>query len=207
MKLSLPSLLCALAFGLALTPAVSFADYQPAEFALEKLENLVTLTPAQRKQALHIYQNLKDVMDDMSPAERPAKGAQSRQDALAAIRGILTPEQQAIFDRAPPRLGGGAKSDPVMQALRLKIRTFVTDFARTSPEIAAKVGTVKKAVFLATGSMATSNGDSDDPAAHPESGTNMVSVTGSSATKTFTIFWAMNPSGEMTVTKVENTTK
>jgi hypothetical protein len=222
-------LLCSLAFGLALTPAISMADYQPAEVALGKLENIVTLTPTQQKQALEIYQNLKVVMDDMDPADRPMKGMQSRQDALAAIRAILTPDQQAVFDSTPQRLGGDLKNDPVMRALNLKIRTFVTGFARTSPEIAAQVGTVQKVVHVAGGMTESSSvsivaplrgaqsnlpfNDSQsaqgaplDSAPHPQSGSNLVKVTGSSGTKTFKISWDMNDAGEMTVTKVEAAT-
>ena len=128
MKPSLPSLLCALAIGLVLTPAVSFADsptppfsnawkpastwpsYQSADVALDKLEAIVTLTPAQQKQALQIYQNLKDVM---APADRA----------------ILTRDQQAVYDSTPQRLGGDAKNDPVMRTLNQKIRAFVTGSA------------------------------------------------------------------------------
>jgi hypothetical protein len=207
MKPSLPSLLCVMVFGLALTPAISLADYQPAETALEKLENIVTLTPAQEKQALQIYQNLKDIMDSMSPADRAEKGAQSRQDALAAIRAILTPDQQAIYDATPQRLGGDLRNDPVMMALNRKIRVFVVNFAKTSPQIAAQVGSVQRAVALAAGSSTTSDGDSPDPAAHPSRGVNQVRVIGSSGTKIFRISWTMDASGEMTVTMVEDTTK
>jgi hypothetical protein len=203
MKLSYPSLLGAMALGLALAPAISRADYQPADRALEKLEAFVTLTPTQEKQALQIYQNLKDVMDSMDPATRPTKGAQSRQDALAAIRAILTPEQQAIYDQTPPRLGGGAKTvDPAMRALNQKIRAFVTGIARNSPEITAQVGTVQKVAPTQSGSMTTMNGAYADPALHPESGTNVVTVTGSAGTKTFKISWTMSDAGEMTAGKV-----
>jgi hypothetical protein len=207
MKLSLRFYSWALVFGLALTPAVSLADYQSADMALEHLENVVTLSPEQERQALQIFQNLKDIMDDMTPAERPQKGAQSRQDAIAAIRSILTPEQQAIYDRTPQRLGGGSHvSDPAMSALQAKINRFARNFARTSAEIAGQVGTVEKVVQVGS-SIATTEADglkSDDPLLHPDSGTNTVKVTGSLGTKVFKIFWEMDQAGEMSVAKIES---
>jgi hypothetical protein len=204
MKRSLPSLLCALVLGLVGAPALSLADYQRADVALGKLESIVTLTPAQKDQALQIFQNLKDVMDSMDPAERPAKGAQSRQDAIAAIRAILTPDQQAVYDRTPQRLGGGAKGlDPAMRALHQKITNFVTAAARTSPDISAQVGAVQTATVAASGSTMRASGASSDPMLHPDSGSNLVNVTGSSGTKTFKISWTMGDDGEMTVAKVE----
>jgi len=204
MKLSLPSLLCALAAGLAFAPVASRADFQPADVALTKLENIVALSPDQEKQALQIFQNLKDVMDSMDPADRPMKGAQSRQDALKAIRAILTPDQQAIYDRTPQRLGGGStQGDSNMRALNQKIRAFVTGQARSSAEIAAQVGTVQKVQALANGSTTRSDGNQPDPALHPESGSNLVSVTGTGGTKTFKISWDITPAGEITVSGIE----
>ncbi len=204
MKLSLRSLLGAMALGLTLAPALGRADYQTADRTLEKLETVVPLTPAQEKQALQIYQNLKDVMDSMDPATRPAKGAQSRQDALAAIRAILTPEQQAIYDQTPQRLGGGAKGvDPAMRALNQKIRAFVTAYAKGSAEIAAQVGPVQKVAVLSAGSQTVSDGDLPDPALHPSSGTNQVRVTGSGGTKIFKINWTMSTAGDLAASGIE----
>ena len=198
MKLSLHSLRAGLVLGLALAPVISRADYQRADRALEKLETVVTLTPDQEKQALQIYQNLKDVMDSLAPADRGPKGAQSRQDALAAIRAILTPAQQATYDQTPQRLGGGAKTaDPALRALNQKIRAFVIDYAQRSPDIAAQVGPVQKVAFQAGGSTHVSDGKWADPVLHPDSGTNQVSVTGRAATKVFKISWTMNADGEM----------
>lgn len=43
----------------------------------------------------------------------------------------------------------------------------------------------------------------DDPALHPESGSNLVKVTGSSGAKVFKISWTMSDSGVMTVSKIQ----
>jgi hypothetical protein len=205
MKLFPRSSLCALALGLALGPAVALADYQSAENALARLENCVRLSPAQEREARQIFQNLKDIMDDLSPADRPVKGMQSRQDAMAAIRGILTPEQQAIYDRTPQRLGGGmTAADPAMRALRAKISAFVRQAARDAPEVAAAVGTVQKVALDLSGST-TRTGDAqkyEDPALHPDSGTNLVRVTGSAGVKTFKVTWKMDEAGNLSVDKI-----
>jgi hypothetical protein len=202
MKLSLPSVLCALAAGLAFAPVASRADYMPADLAVTRLEHIVTLSPDQEKQARQIFQNLKDVMDSMDPATRPMQGAQSRKDAFAAIRAILTPDQRAIYDRTPQYQGGGStQGAPGMRELNQKIRAFVTSQARTSPDIAAQVGTVKKVAMVPNGSVTESIGDG--PPLHPNRGSNLMSITGSNGTKTFKISWDMSPAGEMTVSRIE----
>ena len=207
MKLPPRFLLCTLVLGLALTPALSLAAYQSAEDALGNLETFLVLTPDQEKKALQIFQTLKDVMDTMTPEERPVKGMQYRQDARAAIRAILTPEQQAIYDRTPQRMGGGMTSpDPAMSALRGKISAFARNLARSSPEIAAQVGTVEKVVVLTGGSsMRSAPGAEyyDDPMLHPDSGTTAVRVSGSLGTKIFVVCWKMDESGVISLTKIE----
>ena len=207
MKLPPRILLCTLVLGLALTPALSLAAYQSAEDALGNLETFLTLTPDQEKKALQIFQTLKDVMDTMTPEERPVKGMQYRQDARAAIRAILTPEQQAIYDRTPQRMGGGRmSSDPAMSALRGKISAFARNLARTSPEIAAQVGTVEKVVVLGSGSAMHYPPAAeyyDDPMLHPDSGTIAVRVSGSQGAKIFLIYWKMDESGVLSLTKIE----
>jgi len=160
MKLTPRHLFAAVLFGLLLAPVLSYADYMPAERQLERLENIVTLSSTQKSEALQIYQNLKDVMDDMNPTDRPVKGAQSRQDALAAIRSILTPGQQKIYDQTPQRLGGDLGTDPVMRNLHQKISVFVTSYVRTSPAIAAQVGTVQQVFPVNGGSTTNWNGGS-----------------------------------------------
>jgi hypothetical protein len=199
MKFRLRSVVCALSVAAVLVPSRSLADYQPADVALERLENIVALTPAQEEQALQIFQDLKDIMDSMSPEARPKQGAQARRDAIAAIWEILTPEQRVIYDRTPQRLGGaGRAGDPVMQALYAKIRRFVRQFAQNSPDIAAQVGPIRKVAVRLGGETATSS----DDITHPDSGANLVRVTGSAGTKLFKISWVADESGRMTVTGV-----
>jgi hypothetical protein len=208
MKTHPRSFLVALALSLTVAAAAARADYMPADRQLEKLENIVTLTSAQEKQALQIFQNLKDIIDSLSQEDRAnGKGVQSHQDAVAAIRSLLTPAQQAVYDRTPQRLGGSGKEggDPAMSALRLKLSTFVRTTARTSPEIAAQVGTVQKISLLNAGNSMTSGpavANTEDPQTHPDAGTNLVRVTGTAATKVFTISWRMSPAGELALAKI-----
>jgi hypothetical protein len=199
MKSFLRPIVCALALGSVFVSTPCFADYQHADTALERLEGIVTLTPAQAKQALQVFQDLKDIMDSISPEERPTKGMPFRQDAVAAIREILTPEQQAIYDRTPQRLGGAGKAgDPAMQALRAKIRGFVRRYVQNSTGIATQVGTIQTVAVAIGGDTTVSSGDN----LHPEGGTNLVRVVGSSGAGKFKIAWTMDESGEMTVTGV-----
>ena len=207
MKLSHRFFISAVILGLALTPAVSLAAYMPADRSLARLESIITLTPAQKKVALQIFQELKDTMDAIPDNERAQKGAPIRQQAMADIRGILTPDQQEIYDRTPQRLGGGSTSaDPAMKALRTKINAFTENVARTSPEIAAQVGTVEKVTQMNEASTSTgvSAANTRDPALHPDSGTNSVQVTGSSDSKVFKIYWTMDKAGTMSLTRIEN---
>jgi len=187
--------LWAFALTCAWLPVVSRADYQPPDQALFKLEQIVKLTSAQKKEAYKIFDNLKVIMDSMSPEERGAKGAQSRHDALIAIRSILTPDQQAIYDRTPQRLGGGMMSaGPAMDAWRLKIRKLVASFAKRSSAVAAEFGgTVETAGALMDGdtvvSAALGDSESADPNLHPDRGSNLVRVIGSGGKGTIRVYW------------------
>jgi hypothetical protein len=200
MKSSCFLLPCAL-LGLALAPALRAVNYLAADLQLERLENIVTLTAAQEKQALAIFQNLKDAIEGMTDAERlGARGMQARRDALAAIRAILTPDQQQVFDRTPQRLGGGSTAaDPARQAVNARIRTFVRDYVRNSPEIAAQVGAFQRAQINLPGSSDSTFGDNPAPTA----GTNIVRVTGAAGTKLFRIDWIVDGDGNMKVTLVK----
>jgi hypothetical protein len=209
MRLSVPLLLGVLIQGVAAAPTVGVSGYQSADVALHKLERVVTLSPAQEAQALQIYQDLKDIMDDRDPADRLREKSRFKRDAIAAIRGILTPEQRAVYDRTPQRLGGGSSTvDPATGALLTKIRTFVTDSARTSPQIAAQVGPVQKVEILSGWSRSRSwtigSPDDPDPAFNPSVGSNVVRVTGTSSIQRYRISWGMSESGEMTINTIEN---
>jgi hypothetical protein len=197
--------LCAAAIVLALTPAVDSAEYQPAGRALEKLENCVNLTSAQKKQALQVFQKLKNEMDKMDPADRPTKGMQLQRDAKAAIRAILTPEQLTIYDRTPQRLGGGGTDDPGLRALRLRISAFAREVAQSWPGIAASVGTIQRIVVGDSIWRTPYSSYVTEPELHPTEGVCPVTVTGSLCTGVFRIFWKMDEGGEMTVDRVVNT--
>ncbi|HEX3730141.1 MAG TPA: hypothetical protein VHV47_10075, partial [Opitutaceae bacterium] len=164
-----------------------------ADSQLDRLESILKLTPEQDKQALQIFQNLKDAIDGLTADERlGSKGTQAHRDAIAAIRAILTPEQQQVYDRTPQRLGGASiKADPARQAMNAKLRAFMRGYVRNSAEIAAQVGAFQAVQLNLTGSFDTRT--DDDP--NSDSGTQIVRVTGSAGAKTFRIDWALDPDG------------
>ena len=213
MKLHPRCLLGILILGLALTPAVSFAAYTPADRSLARLESIVTLTPDQKTQAFEIFQKLKDTMDAMPADAKPEQRGHSLQEARAAIRAILTLAQLEIYDHTPQNQGGGSMTpSPAIKALSAKIKAFTENIARTSPEIAAQVGTVAKVTQI-TGTTTTTNivattredGRLIEATARPAgSGINTVRITGSTGTKVFEIYWTMDQAGGMSLTKIEN---
>lgn len=70
-----------------------------AAFAMTaSLNDLVQLTPAQRRQAHTIYRVAQLQLRRLTPGDRPSKGLPIRQKMRADIRAILTPEQQAKLD-------------------------------------------------------------------------------------------------------------
>jgi hypothetical protein len=80
---------------------------QTPENKMARLHALVTLTAAQKIQALEVFTKELDALLDLPEAERAAGGAAARQTTRAEIRAILNPAQQAQYDAAPQTRGGG----------------------------------------------------------------------------------------------------
>lgn len=116
MKVSFKSVLMALAVGLAIVPAVSFAQ-QPAggggggggrgpqtpEQQIARLETAVgTLTADQKTKITAIYTKAAADMQAMPQEDRRGPRAQEARAATAKeVRALLTPEQQTKFDAMP----------------------------------------------------------------------------------------------------------
>jgi len=77
------------------------------ESKVARLNALVMLTDAQKTAARKAFETELDALLAIPEADRPAQGAAARQGAMAAVRALLTPEQQAIFDATPVSRGGG----------------------------------------------------------------------------------------------------
>jgi Spy/CpxP family protein refolding chaperone len=79
----------------------------------------ITLTPAQQTQIDSIRTHYRSQMPAMTPGTPPSdadreKAMQLMQASTKAVRGVLTPEQQAVYDKnmaaMRERMGGGAPS-------------------------------------------------------------------------------------------------
>jgi hypothetical protein len=125
-------------------------QYRSAKNQLAALKGLVRLSSDQERQALRIFQTLKETMDAIPPGVRAQQGAPARQDARAAIRALLTPDQQKIYDSTPQSRGGGStRGDPERMAFNQKVRAFVISSAQASSEISAQVGRCRKSRSIA----------------------------------------------------------
>jgi len=112
MKSCLRPLLAALVVGLALIPTIAFGAGMNTDAAVDRLDQLVSLTADQRIQAAKILADEIDALQAFPSLEdRTIKGMPIRQHAQAQIRALLTPIQQKIYDTTPQRRGGGALQD------------------------------------------------------------------------------------------------
>ena len=93
---------------------------QKIDALVARLDQLVDLTAAQKTEAAAVFTAENDALDAFSSLnERMEKGILIRQKMRAQIRALLAPGQQAIYDREPQRLGGGALQDPAAIADRV----------------------------------------------------------------------------------------
>jgi len=91
------------------------ADHQvrpSVERMLERLDSLVSLAPEQKAKAYEIFAKAKEELLAYDLNESISKGMPIRVKMRADIRALLTPEQQAKYDDAPQRLGGGSTKRP-----------------------------------------------------------------------------------------------
>jgi hypothetical protein len=79
-----------------------------AETKLNRLDQLVSLSPQQNAVARKIFDEEFESIISLPPADRGNKGMEYRQAARAQVRAILTPAQQEKFDGSPQSVGGGS---------------------------------------------------------------------------------------------------
>ncbi|MEO6569800.1 MAG: hypothetical protein ABIO94_13640 [Opitutaceae bacterium] len=117
MKL-LKKLLTAAVLGLAILPAISFAQppggggrgrgAQTPEQQIAALETAVgTLTADQKTKITAIYTKAAEEMAKLAPEDRRGKGQDMRTATNKEVRALLTPEQATKFDAMPPPGRGG----------------------------------------------------------------------------------------------------
>lgn len=87
-------------------PAIAFSPEaragRAALFLTARLDRMVQLTRAQRRQAHTVYRQAQLQLRRLDPTDRPIKGRPIRLKMRTEIETLLTPEQRAVYDSAPP---------------------------------------------------------------------------------------------------------
>jgi hypothetical protein len=108
MKTSLRSLFAALLVGAAFIPVPGRAAGPTVESRVERLDQLVTLTPDQKAKAAEAFRlEDRELAAAGTGDDRVFKNMETRQAARDRLRALLSPAQQKIYDRAPQAKGGG----------------------------------------------------------------------------------------------------
>ncbi len=129
MKSSFRLFFTALALGLAFLPVAGRAQGagQNPENMVARLDNVVGLSGSQRAQALEIFSKETDALNAFTPQERPVKGMEIRQAALAEVRALLSPVQRKRYDLTPQGQGGGLTlMTPENEVARLNVAVALT---------------------------------------------------------------------------------
>ncbi len=120
MKTVLRSIARAVLLATVLFAGAARAAQLPAERKLARLDELVHLAAAQRAAALALFTKENAVLDGLPADDRIEKGMEIRQATRDGVRALLTPAQQAKYDRAPQAQGGGLTlPTPEMRVARL----------------------------------------------------------------------------------------
>jgi hypothetical protein len=129
MKPLLRPTLAALALGLAFLPVAGFAqnvNMNPQNMA-DRLDQAVGLSSGQRAQVIEIFQKEIEALNAFTPQERPVKGMEARQGALAEVRAMLSPVQRKRYDLTPQGQGGGlTMMSPENEVARLDAAVALT---------------------------------------------------------------------------------
>ncbi|MEO5958037.1 MAG: hypothetical protein ABIZ49_11275, partial [Opitutaceae bacterium] len=144
-----------------------------AENRLARLDESVTLTAAQKKVALLVYEEEFESLVSLSPAERPEKGMPFRQAARDQIRAVLTPDQLAKMDGAQESVRTQANAE----------RTAIENQLRASSGLVAHLGAIVS--FTMNSSMMTVAGVRGGE----QKGTYTFRVVGATGTDTITASW------------------
>ena len=156
------------------------------ENSVARLDKLVSLSDAQKKVVIEIYEEEIDEIAALAPSERQEKSMAIRQAASAEVRALLLPEQQQKLDAAQHAVFSQAA----------EVRAAVASFLRSSPVIAARVGTVTR-LAMESSSDASFNG------APPSSGTFDYTVVGGAKTEKLHVYWKRPaPDGSVNVVEI-----
>ena len=148
------------------------------------LDRSVTLTDAQVMQVAAIYQKQVEALAALPPQDRTGLASiPIVQATKAAVRAVLTPEQQAKFDANP-------NSQPDMEE-----KAYVVSAIRSSSALAARLGAITR-VRLSESSISSVNDQLLNGEYHYR-------VTGATGSETLTIQWKRTPStGTFVIVKV-----
>ena len=157
-----------------------------------RIDRVVALTNDQIAPVAAIYQKEADALRALSADERAGRqGAAIRQATKAQIRALLTPEQQQKFDANP----NGAEN--------LAERAFVSSFLKSSPGIAARLGTITRLTPVER--IVTTANVSEQ--AQAKAGSYLYRVQGSTGTETLNVYWEKtSPSAPVKIVKIESST-
>ena len=111
-----------------------------------------------------------------------------RQNARAHTRALLTPEQQRKFDANP----NGAEA--------LKEKAFVGSFLKSSPVIAARLGTITR---VTPGGSTVTFATNDDQI-QAKAGNYVYREQGSAGAETLKVYWVKRPSAPVKIVKIES---
>ncbi len=135
-----------------------------------RLDAVVTFTDDQIRQVAGILTQESADLQPLTPDEQSTKGRQIRQVAQAQIRALLTPEQQKKFDANPNGLED------------LEERAYVRSYLMTSPNVAARVGTVSRLSLMESSTVSLNE-------ARISSGSFTFKVVGSLGTEPLKVYW------------------
>jgi hypothetical protein len=120
----------------------------PAERKLARLDDLVHLSAGQRAPALALFTKENAVLDGLAPEDRIEKGTEIRQATRDGVRALLTPAQQAKYDRAPQSQGGGLML-PTPEARVARLAESTGGLTARQKEVALQVYTEEFESLLA----------------------------------------------------------
>jgi hypothetical protein len=128
---------CLLVAASVLLATSAHAQGMNPTFVVDRLDSLVHLNSAQRAAAIDIVTRQNSALQNLAPGrDRAIKGMPIRQAARWQIRGLLTPDQQALYDITPQMNGGGAMFDPAARVERLnKLVNLSTDQAAAATAV------------------------------------------------------------------------
>jgi RNA polymerase sigma factor (sigma-70 family) len=153
-----------------------------------RIDKVVALTDDQVAPVATIYQQENDALRALTAEDRAGRpGTAIRQTTNAQIRALLTPEQRQKFDANP----NGAED--------LEERALVGSFLKTSPVIAARLGTITRV----TPAGSTVTFATNDELILAKAGNYVYRVQGTAGVETLKVYWVKRPPEAFKIVKIE----